>query len=75
MQFKLTYTVNKTITRTFEIPDGASDEEYDAMKETVIAGITGNPDISAVEGTVKVERLDTPPVQPPKYDTNPDAVD
>ena len=35
MQFKLTYTVS----RTFEIPDGASDEEYDAMKETVITGI------------------------------------
>ena len=37
MQFKLTYTVS----RTFEIPDGASDEEYDAMKETVITGIVG----------------------------------
>lgn len=71
MQFKLTYTVS----RTFEIPDGASDEEYDAMKETVITGIVGDRSNNAVEGTVKVERLDTPPVQPPKYETNIDAVD
>ena len=27
------------------------------------------------DGAVKVERLDTPPVQPPKYETNMDAVD
>lgn len=71
MQFKLTYTVS----RTFEIPDGASDEEYDAMKETVITGIVGDRSNNAVEGTVKVERLDTPSVQPPKYETNMDAVD
>ena len=71
MQFKLTYTVS----RTFEIPDGASDEEYDAMKETVITGIVGDRSNNAVEGTVKVERLDPPPVQPPKYETNMDAVD
>jgi len=71
MQFKLTYTVS----RTFEIPDGASDEEYDAMKETVITGIVGDRSNNVVEGTVKVERLDTPPVQPPKYETNMDAVD
>lgn len=75
MQFKLTYTVTKTITRTFEIPDGASDEEYDAMKETVIAGITGNPDTHAIEGTVKVERIDTPAKEQPKYEINKDAVD
>lgn len=30
---------------------------------------------NAVEGTVKVERLDTPPVQPPKYETNMDSED
>ncbi len=71
MQFKLTYTVS----RTFEIPDGASDEEYDAMKETVITGILGDRSNNAVEGTVKVKRLDTPPVQPPKYEPNMDAVD
>lgn len=71
MQFKLTYTVS----RTFEIPDGASDEEYDAMKETVITGIVGDRSNNVVEGTVKVERLDTPPAQPPKYETNMDAVD
>ena len=71
MQFKLSYTV----TKTFEIPDGASDEEYDAMKETVIAGITGNPDTHAIEGSVKVERIGTPAKEQPKYEINKDAVD
>ena len=71
MQFELTYTVR----RTFEIPDGASDEEYDAMKDTVITGIVGDKSNNAVEGTVKVVRLDTPPKEQPKYERNLDAVD
>lgn len=72
MQFKLTYTVS----RTFEIPDGASDEEYDAMKETVITGIVGNSSNNAVEGTVKVKRIDTPAAkQPEPYQINRDAMD
>lgn len=71
MQFELTYAVR----RTFEIPDGATDEEYDAMKASVITGIVCNPELHAVEGTVTVRKLNTPPKEQPKYETNPDAVD
>lgn len=63
MKFELTYTVK----RQFEIPENATDEEYDAMKETVIAGIAG---ANSDNGNVKVVRIDTPAEQPPKYEMN-----
>ncbi len=66
MEFKLTYTV----TKIFEVPENATDEEYDALKETVIAGIAG-PE----KGNIKVERIDTPAKQPEPYKINRDAVD
>ena len=66
MQFEVTYTTK----RTFEIPEGATDEEYDAMKQIIMASIEGAP-VSAEN--VKVVRLDTPPVEPPPYEINKDC--
>jgi hypothetical protein len=38
MKFQLTYTA----VREFEIPENATDEEYDAMKEVIMAGMDGS---------------------------------
>lgn len=38
-------------------------------------GIVGDKSNNAVEGTVKVVRLDTPPKEQPPYERNLDAVD
>lgn len=66
MQFEVTYTIK----RTFEIPECATDEEYDTMKQIIMASIEGAP-VSAEN--VKVVRLDTPPVEPPPYEINKDC--
>lgn len=66
MKFQVTYTA----VREFEIPEGATDEEYDAMKELVVAGMesaTIKPD------QVKVVRLDVPAESRPKYEINKDC--
>ena len=66
MKFKVTYTT----VREFEIPEGATDEDYDAMKEVILAGIQGTkiePD------NVKVERIDVPAEPAPEYKINKDC--
>lgn len=63
MEFEVTYTTK----RRFEIPEGATDEEYDAMKEVIIASIQAAP-VSA--DNVVVERIDTPAKPQPKYEIN-----
>jgi len=66
MKFKVTYTA----VREFEIPEGATDEEYDAMKEVILTGIQGakiEPD------NVTVERIDVPAEPAPEYKINKDC--
>ena len=64
-KFRLTYTV----TREFTVPDTATDEEYDAMKETVMEGLGTDMDADAV----KVELIDAPDEIKEKYIINPDC--
>ena len=66
-KFRLTYT----ITREFAVPDTATDEEYDAMKETVIEGTGIDMDAS----NVKVELIDAPDEIKQKYIINRDCQD
>lgn len=70
MEFKLTYT----ITKTFEVPDNATDEEYDAVKDTVIDALFAGS-LAPESGVIKVKRIDTPPKEPEPYQINRDAVD
>ena len=64
-KFKITYTV----TREFGVPDNATDQEYDAMKEIVIAGIQGAKE----NGNIKIELIDAPDEIKEKYIINPDC--
>lgn len=66
-KFRLTYTV----TREFTVPDTATDEEYDAMKETVMEGLDTDMDADAV----KVELVDAPDEIKEKYIINRDCQD
>ena len=66
MKFEVTYTTK----RVFEIPEGATDEEYDAMKEVIVASIEGAP---VVAENVKVVRLDVPAEPQPAYEVNKDC--
>jgi hypothetical protein len=66
MKFKVTYTT----VREFEIPEGATDEEYDAMKEVILAGIQ---DTKIEPDNVKVERIDVPAEPAPEYKINKDC--
>lgn len=66
MKFKVTYTA----VREFEIPEGATDEEYDAMKEVILAGIQ---DTKIEPDNVKVERIDVPAEPVPEYKINKDC--
>lgn len=66
-KFRLTYTV----TREFTVPDTATDEEYDAMKETVMEGLGTNMDADAV----KVELIDAPDEIKEKYIINRECQD
>lgn len=66
-KFRLTYTV----TREFTVPDTATDEEYDAMKETVIEGLGTDMDADAV----KVELIDAPDEIKEKYIPNMECQD
>ena len=67
MEFEVQYTVK----RRFEVPENATDEEYDALRDTVIDGIAGSS--KNIDGTVKAKRIDTPAKEPPKYDINKDC--
>ena len=63
MKFRVTYTA----VREFEIPENATDEEYDTMKAIIVASI----DSTTVTPTdVKVKRLDVPAEPQPKYEIN-----
>jgi hypothetical protein len=66
-KFRLTYTV----TREFTVPDTATDEEYDAMKETVMEGLGTDMDADAV----KVELIDAPDEIKEKYIINRECQD
>ena len=66
-KFRLTYTV----TREFTVPDTATDEEYDVMKETVMEGLGTDMDADAV----KVELIDAPDEIKEKYIINRECQD
>lgn len=66
-KFRLTYTV----TREFTVPDTATDEEYDAMKETVMEGLGTDMNADAV----KVELIDAPDEIKEKYIINRECQD
>lgn len=66
MKFEVTYTAK----RTFEIPEGATDEEYDAMKEVIVASIEST---KITPDAVKVVRLDVPAEPLPEYEINNDC--
>jgi hypothetical protein len=68
MKFEI--AVNYSTKRTFEIPEGATDEEYDAMKEIIIASIQAEP-LSAAD--IKVTRIDVPAEPRPTYEINKDC--
>jgi len=63
-KFKLEYIV----TREFAVPDNATDEEYDAMKDTVVTGIVGTG--ASTEGHVRVKLIDAPDEIKEKYIPN-----
>ena len=66
-KFRLKYIV----TREFAIPDNATDEEYDNMKDTIVTGIVGMGE--AAEGRVLVELIDAPDEIKEKYIINKDC--
>lgn len=68
MKFRVTYTA----VREFEIPDGATDEEYDAMKEIIVASI-GTTTVTPQD--VKVKRIDAPAAPQPAYEINKECQD
>lgn len=68
MKFQVTYTA----VREFEIPDGATDEEYDAMKEIIVASI-GTTTVTPQD--VKVKRIDVPAAPQPAYEINKECQD
>lgn len=65
MKFK----INITYTREFEVPENATDEEYDDAKAIALIGMR-NVDIAKF---IKVERIDTPAKPLPKYEINKDC--
>lgn len=65
MKFK----INITYTREFEVPENATDEEYDDAKAIAVIGMR-NVDIAKF---IKVERIDTPAKPLPKYEINKDC--
>lgn len=67
-KFKITNTATNE-TREFGVPDNATDQEYDAMKEIVIAGLQDNNEI----GNIKIELIDAPDEIKEKYIINPDC--
>ena len=66
------FRVRYIAVREFEVPDNATDEEYDAMKATVIAGMVGSGEVE--EGrTICVELVDAPDEIKQKYIYNKDC--
>jgi hypothetical protein len=67
------FLITVPLKREFEVPDNATDEEYDSLKEVALAGMMANPDIDRDDA--KVELIDAPDAIKQKYIINPDAVD
>ena len=67
------FLITVPIKREFEVPDNATDEEYDALKEVALAGMMVNPDLDRDD--IKVELIDAPDEIKQRYIINPDAVD
>lgn len=65
-KFKITYTA----TREFEVPDNATDEEYDELKAICLIGLTKEP---VMPDAVNVELIDAPDEPKPKYEINTDC--
>lgn len=65
MKFK----INITYAREFEVPENATDEEYDEAKAIAMLGLQ-NVDVRKF---IKVERIDTPAEPLPKYEINKDC--
>ena len=66
-EFEVTYTVK----RKFTIPDTATDEEYDAMKDMVVAAMSKE----GVQSDVKVKLTDAPDEIRQKYIINKECQD
>lgn len=67
------FLITIPLKRTFEVPDNATDEEYDALKEIAIEGMQANPDLD--EDDIKVELIDAPDEIKEKYIINRDCQD
>ena len=65
-KFKITYTT----TREFEVPDNATDEQYDEMKAICLLGLTKEP---VKPDAVKVELIEAPDEPKPEYEINKDC--
>ena len=65
MKFKISITY----TRECEVPENATDEEYDDAKAIAVIGMR-NIDIAKF---IKVDRIDTPAKPLPKYEINKDC--
>lgn len=65
-KFKITYTT----TREFEVPDNATDEQYDEMKAICLLGLTKEP---VKPDAVKVELIEAPDEPKQKYEINKDC--
>ncbi len=63
------FRLNYTVTREFAIPDTATDEEYDALKATVIDELK----LDTTIGNVKVDLIDAPDEIKQKYIINRDC--
>ena len=67
------FLITIPLKRTFEVPDNATDEEYDALKEIAIEGMQANPDLD--EDDIKVELIDAPDEIKEKYIINRECQD
>lgn len=67
-KFKITYTA----TREFEVPDNATDEQYDEMKTITLMGLTKEP-IKPDE--ITVDLIDAPDEIKEKYIPNMECQD
>lgn len=65
-KFKITYTA----TREFEVPDNATDEQYDEMKAICLLGLAKEP---VQPDAVKVELIEAPDEPKPQYEINKDC--
>lgn len=65
MKFK----IGITYTREFEVPENATDEEYDELKAIAMLGMR-NIDITKY---TKVEKIEAPAKPQPKYEINKDC--